>query len=219
MNPKVSLLAALSLIGISQGSVTLGFSTTTVYVSGFQNGAGSINGPEARMVWGVVVDGEGDGFDGAGPTIPYDDGFTLAYSNTGTALNRWDGTATDDRLYIASAVMASNTFANDGTAVGDNRILTLAAIQFAGSAGVGDRFAVIWFDTTTLGGTAGEGLKYGLLENINFTLPNDGFVVSYASSFEGADPSKPLTAALDVPEASTALLGLLGVVGLARRRR
>ena len=225
MKIKSLVLAALALAGAAQGAVTLQFSTTTTYVGGFQNGAGSINGTAARMVWGVIVSGTNGVFEGASTTAPYLNGFSLAATTTGISLSLLGGGATDDRLYIASAVMASNTAATDGSAIGDNRILSFAGLTFGGTgdglANGGDKFAVVWFDVTSLGGTSAEGLKYGILENAGFVLPNDGATSPFGAPFAGADPSKPLTYTLGVavPEPSTALLGLLGVAGLIRRRR
>lgn len=223
MKAKLFVLAAALAAGVAQGAVTLQFSTTTVYVGGFQNGSGSINGPSARMVWGVIVSGDNGVFEGASTTTPYDDGFSLAATTSGIALSLLGGGATDDRLYIASAVMAQNAGAVDGAAAGDNRILSFSGLTFNGTAGAGDKFAVVWFDQLTLGGTAGEGLKYGILENAAFVLPNDGSTTPYgvAGGFTGADPSKPMDYALGVavPEPSIALLGALGIFGLVRRRR
>jgi hypothetical protein len=217
MKIKVLLLAALASLGAAQGAVTLQFSTTSIYVGGFQNGSGDFNGPEARMVWGVIVDGAGDGLDHT--TTNYASGFSLASNATGTDLTLVGGAATDDRLYIAGAVMAQNASAIDGAAVGDNRILTFSNLNFGGSAGAADHFYVVWFDVTALGGTAGDGLKYGILDNAIFNLPNDGSTTPFSAPFEGADPSKPMNFFVGVPEPSVALLGVLGVFGFLRRRR
>lgn len=221
MKLKSLILAAIALAGAAQGAVTLQFSTTSVYVGGFQNGAGSVNGAAARMVWGVIVSGENATFEGASTTTPYDDGFSLAANATGIPLSLLGGGLTDDRLYIASAVMAQNSAATDGSAIGDNRILTFSNLNFGGTAGAGDKFAVVWFDVTTLGGTAGQGLKYGILENAGFVLPNDGSTTPFGAPFAGPDAPKALgfTAGQAIPEPTTALLGLLGLAGLIRRRR
>lgn len=219
MKLKTFVLSAIALAGAAQGAVTLQFSTTSVYVGGFQNGTGGINGASARMVWGVIVDGDGDGFDNVNTTTNYASGFSLAASATGTNLNLVGGASTDDRLYIAAAVMAQNGSAVDGAAIGDNRILTFSNLVFGGTAGANDAFRVVWFDVLTLGGTAADGLKFGMLSDAAFSLPNDGATTPFSGNFVGADPSKPMNFIVGVPEPSVALLGALGVFGLVRRRR
>ena len=176
------------------------------------------------MVWGVIVDGDGDGIDAVTSSTNYASGFSTAASATGSILSLYNAggnVATDDRLYIAAAVMASNTAATDGSAIGDNRILTFSNLTFGGTAGAGDKFTVVWFDLTTLGGTAAEGLKFGLLDNAGFTLPNDGSTTPFGAPFAGADPSKPMNFVVGapIPEPSVAILGLLGALGFIRRRR
>ena len=84
--------------------------------------------------------------------------------------------------------------------------------------GTGDAFRIIWFDTTVTGGTALAGQEYGTLENAAFLIPGDGATVPFTTLFAGADPLKQMTHTF-VPEPSAALLGLLGVAGLLRRRR
>jgi len=221
MKLKSIVIAAVALAGAAQGAVTLQFSTTSVYVGGFQNGAGNINGASARMVWGVIVDGDGDGFDNVTTTTNYASGFSLGANANGTNLSLVGGGVTDDRLYIASAVMAQNTSAVDGAAIGDNRILTFSNLVFGGTAGAADTFRVVWFDVLTLSPavTATDGLKFGMLSDPSFVLPNDGSTTPFSGNFVGADPSKPMNFIVGVPEPSVTLLGALGVLGLIRRRR
>jgi hypothetical protein len=234
---KLSILAiALASVQFSQAAVTLSFSNSTNWLSNFQNGAGSsADNPataavtENRLVWGILVDAAGDGFDGATNTNPYDSGFSLAANNTGLQLNLHTGTATDDVLYISSALMANSSTppAGEGTnAVSVNRILSFTGLNFNAPLGVGagDKYAIIWFDATTLGGNTSDGLKYGILElpaAINLLPPDGTNASTYPAQFAGADESKPMGFALGtpVPETSTSLLGALGALALLRRRR
>lgn len=232
-NKIVSILLAVAATSVANAAVTLSFSNATNWLSDFQNGSGSsldtvgIAGQENRLVWGILVDGGRDGFDGASATNPYAGGFSLAANTAGLALNLHNSTATDDVLYIASAVMASSTaaLANEGPA-GINRILTFTGLNFNATLGSGeaDPYAIIWFDALALSGTANNGMKYGIFQlpaAIN-TLPPDGTNAStYPSQFAGVDSSKTMdfTLGTPIPETSTSLLGAIGALALLRRRR
>lgn len=231
MKIKHILFPMLCLASAAQGAVSLQFSSTSNYLSNFLNGAGSSNGAGARMAWGLVVDAAGDGFDGTA-LDPYAGGFSLAANANGLALNTLSGGVSDDVLYIASAVMAQNTAATDGSEIGMNRVLTFSGMNFNAGLGVGtgDQYALIWFDVLAVGGTANNGLKYGLFNPPSTNLPGVGpanalpadpgtYVLGPA--FAGPDPAKAMeyTLGVAVPEPSAALLGAIGALGLLRRRR
>lgn len=225
-------------MGFANGASTLTFSNTSIYASNWANGLGTSVDPAVangtRMVWGIVVDAGGDGFD-ATPTNPYANnwtGGTLTGNNSGlqlsTTTNGTDFQLSDDVLYISSAVMgqtsATNTGVDGGTLAGTNRVLGFSNMNYNAGLGVatGDAYAIIWFDSLVLGSAATEGLKYGLY-NFGDTLPADppGGAFDKTAFFAGPDELKTMTMALNtaIPEPSAALLGALGVLGLLRRRR
>jgi len=237
------VLGALACMVVSaNAAITITFSNnTTGALSNFLNGAGSSTDPTNvanRMVWGILVDAAGDGFDAITSSTSYDNGFSLAANANGFALNLNTTVATDDVLYVASAVMASSNTAIN-TPLGEvpanqNRLLSFTGFNYNTVLGVnaGDRIAIIWFDTLTLGGTAADQLKYGIYElpNVSYdggtnfanvlTTDNGGAYV-FASAFAGADSAKSMgyTLGSPIPEPSAALLGAIGALGLLRRRR
>ena len=226
---KLKLAAIGLLIGTlnsAQAAVTLSFSDgTTNYLTNFANGAGVSVATDGsnRMVWGVIVDGGSDGFNGANSSIFYQSGFSLAANNTGILLsattNGTDTFATNDVLYIASAVMASSATASDGASANMNRVMTISGLVYSGNVAAGKAYAIVWFDRTALGGTAGQGLKYGVMPT-GLVLPADPGTSSLGPNFAGADPLKTLDFTVGaIPEPSAALLGAVGALGLLRRRR
>jgi len=225
MKMKLFVIPFLCLAATAQGTVTLQFSDTTNYLGGFANGSGVINGATAKMVWGIVVDTAGDGFAGANVGAGYMNGTSLAATAAGYQLSTSGGT-TNDYLYINASVMASNVSAVDGSAIGDNRLLTFSSFAYNSPVAAGQRYAIIWFDQTTLGGTGAAGEKYGIYElpatALSFgaanVLPADPGSYIFAPASAGADVTKTMSYAL-VPETSTALLGALGALTLLRRRR
>lgn len=230
------ILGAFACMFVSaQGAVTLTLSNgTSGALSNFATGAGTssdVSNVTNRMVWGILVDSSGNGFTAGG----YNSGFSLAANNTGIALSDKSSVLTDDVLYIASAVMASSSTAIDAPAPGEvaanqNRLLSFTSLNYNVGLGVtaGDKIAIIWFDTTTLGGTAPNGMKYGVFQLPHTTdgtefvdvLPTDnGGSYVFAPAFAGSDSLKTMAFTAGVPEPSAALLGAIGVLGLLRRRR
>src|SRR5687768_7032152 len=115
MKLRLIFAASACMIASSQAAVTLAFSNSTSgALSNFQNGAGSstdVNNITNRLVWGVLVDSGGDGFDSIVNSTSYKSGFSLAANATGFALSLNTNVVTDDVLYIASATMASSSTA------------------------------------------------------------------------------------------------------------
>ena len=234
------------MIGSAQAAVTMGFSTGTNAAEGWTNSLGSQN---SAMVWGIIVDSAGDGFDGfAAATTSsvdggilytagalYDPGFILqgtsGASPTGGLPNgqllKVAGLATDDRLFISTNLMALVS--------SQARITSLSAFNYAADMAAGDKYAIVWFDSTTLGTSpTSGGTKYGAWTK-NGAGPTDGTLLpvdpgSYTTAATGpagifgADNSgigqSLKTASLvAIPEPSAALLGIVGALGLLRRRR
>jgi hypothetical protein len=226
MKIKLIIVMLSCLVISANATVTIQFTTINGSLSNFNNGAGTsvdVANVANRLVWGILVDAGSDGFDGI--SSAYDDGFSLAANASGTALNLHTGAATDDVLYINSAVMASSNSAVNSPSAGEvpanqNRLLTFTGFTFTGSVTAGDSLAIMWFDTTTLGGTAASGLKYGIFQIGNVLPTDDGGSYDFGASFAGADTAKSMNFQLGViPEPSTLMLSALGVLALLRRRR
>lgn len=224
MKITLAIASIIGLASLAQAAVTLQFSDTSNYLSNFANGAGNAIATDGsnRMVWGIIVDGGIDGINGASLLTPYKAGFSLAANNTGISLSTTttglDTVNTNDVLYIASAVMGSSATALDGAASNTNRLLSFTNLIYGGAVAAGKSFAIVWFNQTALGGTATDGLKYGVFAT-GLTLPADPGNYNLASNFAGADTLKPQAYVVGVPEVSSALLGAVGALGLLRRRR
>lgn len=216
---KTSLiLTALALSAASAvATVTVQFSSATVYASNFANAAGAGG---STLVWGIVIDTAGDGFDFSNPLISYKPGSSLTAG--GQVLTSGNDQVSDDFLYIATTPMSLVSAAQsgtDGALQGMNRVTSLANIPFGSfGIGVGDAFAIVWFDETAVGATTQGGDKFGAILNPAFTIAADSTTTPYTSVFAGAEPLQQMNFSF-VPEPSSALLGLLGAVGLLRRRR
>lgn len=226
---------------MAHGAVTIGFSTASNIAEGWANSSGSKN---ATMMWGIIVDVDGDGFDGfASATSVASDGGLLftggatyepgfvrtGTSGTGALPNgqalKVNNVTTDDIIFLSSNLMAI---------VGsEGRMTQLSSFNYASGMAANDRYALVWFDYTSLGGAATlGGDKYGAWTRLNGTptvtnstiLPADPgsytTATGPAGNFGADNTMATKVASLTlVPEPSTALLGALGALGLLRRRR
>jgi hypothetical protein len=217
MKLHTAIAAAFLSVGISQGAMTLQFASTTSVLTNLQNSAGQTN---QTLVWGIVVDTTGNGF-ASGSYLP---GFNVSDNGAANSPNgqflSTAGGVSDDLLFISTNLM---TLSGTGdNSAGFARPTNLVGLNYVNGVTQNDAFALIWFDLTTkTGQVAAEGSKYGMLTDPGLILPADaGSSVSFAPLFLGPDPARPANLTFGViPEPSTALLGLLGVLGLVRRRR
>lgn len=239
MKMKYALLA-IAVSSAANAAVTLGFSTAANVSEGWANSSGSKN---AAMAWGIIVDVDGDGFDGFATATEtavdggfllsgvtkYDSGFTRTPSSgagslPGGQVLKVNSTATDDVIFFSSNLMA---------VVGSEaRATQLSGLAYGTGMAAGDKYAVVWFDATTLGGAAttnsdkfGAWYKTGASAFTGTVLPADPGSYTAATNgpagMWGADNTAGLKVAsmTFIPETSTALLGALGALGLLRRRR
>ncbi len=211
MKAKIVSLLLLAA-GSAFGTVSLQFSTTVNSLANFANGAGAGG---SNLLWGVVIDAGGNGF-----SSTYEPGLGYSTGTLQTLVGTDDVFWIQGSMNIFNATQVANNQA-DGQVAGDNRVTSANSIPFGiNGVSTGDVFRVIWFDKTAVGGAAINGDKFGVFSNANFQIPGDGATVPLSSFFAGAEPLKPMTGTFGViPEPSTALLGLLGVLGLVRRRR
>jgi PEP-CTERM motif len=212
MKAKLIISALLLAASSAFGTVTLQFSNTTNSLANFANGAG-VGG--SNLLWGVVIDAGGNGF-----STTYDSGLAYTTGTLQTLANTDDVFWIQGSMNIFTATQVTNGQA-DGQLAGDNRVTSASGVAFGvNGVSTGDAFKIIWFNVTAAGGSAGEGARYGTFSNASFILPGDGSTLPLASNFAGAEPLKTMNGTFGaVPEPSTALLGLLGIAGLLRRRR
>ncbi len=223
---KTLIATLFAATAVSQAAVTLQFTITPNAAAGWADGSGATN---SLLVWGVLVDSGGDGFDGLtftnfdggslATTGDYDSGVSTASNLSGTALSSISTSlATDDFLFVPTVKMSTGgTFDN---ATGLSKITSISNMVYSGNIAAGDSYAIIWFNQTANGATA-DGLKYGVYRESWMTLPADPGTYNVSSNFVGDESTKSmnLTLGVAVPEPSAALLGALGVLGLLRRRR
>lgn len=224
MKTKLLLLSLLLGAGAANGAITVTLSGTTSVLTNL-----TVDGTSntQRLVWGIIVDGLGNGFLG-GEYIPGSLQTKLGAQTLSTTAG-----ATDDVLYLAGSVFSVSGTGDGSTGLA--RPLSATNIALSGNVGTGDNFAIVWFDLdnvdlggTTITATANttvpnlvSGLKYGLLTGTGptaQTIPTDGQTRDLTGNFTGVDPTRTASFAL-VPEPSAALLGALGALGLLRRRR
>jgi len=235
MKSKIKYLLLVSIATLqANATVTMSFNSNALgALSNFLNGAGT---GTTAMAWGIVVDTAGNGFAGNSALTPYDGGFNMAATGTGTPITLSVSTvATDDRLFMAPGFMSVNTAITDGNAIGVNKLLSMTSLTL-GAAGVagGQSYAIIWFDSLTRPSSTSTGTKYGVYVPPAFNLSatsglttadklptNDGATYSYGPAFLGADSAKSMgfTIGTPIPETSTSLLGAIGALALLRRRR
>ena len=223
MKIKVLTLMALSICA-ANAAITVTLSGTTSVLTNL-----TVDGTSTsqRLVWGIIVDGSGNGYQ-SGNYIP---GFE---TKLGPQILSTTTGATDDVLYLAGSVFSASGTGDGSTGMSRPLSATNIAVN-ANGVDVGDNFAIVWFNldnvalgATTITATANalvptflKDMKYGMLTTSSptaQTIPTDGQTRDLTGNFTGPDTLRTASFAL-VPETSTALLGALGVLGLLRRRR
>lgn len=173
------------------------------------------------MVYGIVIDSDGDGF-----LAIYDSGFSLTQGSLIT-LTEDQGTATDDQLLVSVGVNDYLTRDNSGFKEGDQLTTGgpggIGGVTSIPDSAAGKDFAIIWFDFgQAIDTTVSDGVQFGLLTDASFVMGSPGFLHTYDTPFVGVDPVRPANFGTFtvIPEPSTTLLlGVLGSIGLVRRRR
>lgn len=217
MKTKQTLIACFALLAMataSNGAVTISFNSPFIggLSSNLANQAGVVSN---GLQWGLIVDGTGNGI------LDFYDAVV-----TGSGLFS-SSVLTDDFLFLATTTTSDSSQGGaftegDFATPGGNGGIGTIAFDLVGSAGAGDAFRIVWFD----------GSKLGELADASFILPADGQIVTLDAPFVGVDPTRNAglsylgTAAASngdgitiVPEPSAALLGVVGALGLLRRRR
>ncbi len=227
MKLKLILLSFFMSAVLSNAASTFQFSNTANFATNWLNGSGGIS----TMVWGMVIDANGNGFSATDLT-PYSSFGNISANANGIVLSTTAGTS-DDVLYISSNLMNLTTNTTDSGTVGLNRVTNMTNLVYGNGVTAGDRYRLIWFDVTSFGG-ASQGVKYGMFElpsaSITVSAGNsipgntigaDPGTYNYGAAFAGADAPKSMsmTIGVPVPEASTSLLGAIGALALLRRRR
>lgn len=191
--------AATVNIQISQGSNQ---------ATNFANKDGTISN---GLVWGLMISTTNSTFS----QLPKD--FQL-----GTSLNGGLIAGTDD-YFISSAVLTAQGTTTDAANPGKINIMNGININVAENAiTTGQQFAIVWFDSSVTSATqaVAGGTWYGLMTNATWTIPAAGATQNISTFFQTSpDPVKAADDFQVAPEPSAMLLGLLGALGLLRRRR
>ena len=204
MKSRLLLFSILACTN-SFGAVALVFSDFSEQLTNRSNSAGiaAVDG----LDWGIVI-ATGANTDFSQPLLGQ------------VGLSMEDGANLgNDYIFYYGGVTAPVGIPNPG----NGAIVASAPLNYSATY-TNKEFAIIWFDSTTKEDLS-PGLKYGLITNADLpsaTLiapsPDTGGEVSFSSSFPGVEAITPTNLTL-VPEPSTALLGLLGLAGLLRRKR
>lgn len=222
MKLHLSFLAALSLFsGAAFGSVALNFNLE--FDSGVPSGFSDTGGVATNgMIWGILIDADNNGFAGS-----YD--FSSPLDVKKSYVLSSSGGISDDVLWTAENRTADTTGSVEGVGGitgGAGGFYDIGGVAYDVGNGVaaGDRFYVVWFN----------GGKGGVLSDPSFLLPSDGNSSAFGDPFVGIDPNRSAGLAYLgtgsastgsgiqvnlVPEPSSVLLGLLGALGLLRRKR
>ena len=218
-NKLLVIMSSLALAASANATVTLTLSNPAIGVLNSlapSTSATATNG----LLWGIIVDADGDGFEQAS----YEGGWSVASTLTGFAIPGSSG----DLFFLAASnnktVTAVGGQGGAGSVVAFNGMNISADASGNPAVNTADKFAVIWFDTGIDAGSSivNNTTKFGFYANNNFALPANGANQSYASNFSAAGPESVRQANLTfvgVPETSTSLLGALGALALLRRRR
>lgn len=202
----VSMLAAL---GCAQAA------TVNIQISQGANQATNFASKDGTtsngLVWGIIVSTTNNTFS----QLPQN--FQL-----GTSLNGILIPGTDD-YFIASTNLTAQGTQGDLANPGKITSLNSVAINVAENAiTTGNQFAIVWFDTsvTSPTGSLTGGQWYGLMTNAAWTIPAASGTQNISAFFSATpDPVKNADDIQIAPEPSAMLLGLLGALGLLRRRR
>lgn len=197
----------------SAATVNIQISQGANQATNFANAAGSASN---GLVWGLMISSSDNVFS----ALP--ENFQLSNNLGGSLI------PTTDDYFISSSIFTSQGTTADSGNFGKINIMNGIVISVPATNALvpGNRFAIVWFDSTVTSSTQAlaGGTQYGLLTNSTFVLPAAAGTTN-VSSFFSASPDPVKTAntftvpTASVPEPSAALLGMLGALGLLRRRR
>lgn len=174
----LSIIVILTVSPLLLGSVTLQFSDSLYSLNQLEDS--SDTGPTNGLLWGILIDTNGNGFDHLAFTID-----TTTNLNDGAKLSPGD-------LFFAGGL---TVFWPLGAESGSGTITTandLNPYSFP-SVAAGQSFAIVWFDSgVSEGDDVSFGSLYGIITNASLLLPADGTgTVSFAHLFAGPDPIRP----------------------------
>jgi hypothetical protein len=203
----IASLAALVSFSAANAAVTITFNAG--FVGGLSSNLANTAGVVSNgLKYGIIVSTDASAILTEYDLVPFTLGSSVALtSNTAS---------TGDRLILANDLTSDSSqggvfVEGDGTTPGGNGGVAGISFAFGDGVAAGQAFTLVWIDETTN--------RAGALTHAQFIIPPDGATVSQDQVFVGVDPVRPATNITFVPEPSAALLGLLGIFGLVRRRR
>ena len=216
-----AVFAAAAISSNIHASVSIQFSSIVGNVlSGFANSAGV---PTDGMMYGIVVDTGGNGFN-AGSYTAFDPTVGGFLSSLGGLTDDyfWSavGNSSPDPSLQTGLTFDTTGFPELGGGVGGpGSIFDILEVPFGGMSAIAlnDVFQIIWFESNS----ANAGDNYGMFSHSSFLIPADGSLLTLDGNFGSTDPAKTASFEIQaIPEPSRALLlGLAGMLTLFRRRR
>lgn len=207
---KLALLAIAAAGSAHAATVNIQISQGANQATNFASRDGNTSN---GLVWGLIISTGNTTF----ADIPAN--FQLSTSLDGTLIP-----GSDDYLIMSTVLTAQGT-TTDAANPGKINIMNGITMNVPATNAIvtGNQFAIVWFDTSITSATqntAGGGQWYGLLTNAAWTIPAAGATQNISAAFSTSpDPVKLADDVRIAPEPSAMLLGLLGAVGLLRRRR
>jgi hypothetical protein len=214
------LILSTFIAGISSTFGTVSLNFNDAFVSGVPQGLSNAAGVATNgLVWGVLIDGAGNGL-----TKNYD--FTTIAAGSNYILSS-GSIATDDILWTSSSLTVNTIASTEGGGVitgGIGGFDDVTGIKLENGVSTGDKFYVVWFSN-------GIG---GILSDTTFVIPAESSSIDYGAPFVGVDPNRLVgrsytgTSGVSdgtgitfspVPEPSALILGALSGLALLRRRR
>lgn len=208
MKIPTSLLILLAGIGsATAATVNIQISQGANQATNFANRDGTVSN---GLVWGLIVSTADNQFTtGAG----------FAGAQLGTSLNGTRLYNSDDYFFGSTVLTAQATFAD---AANPGKITILNAIQVnvpgTNPVATGNPFAIVWFDpsVTSANQFISNPTFYGILSDPSWVIPAGGATQNISNYF--ASSPDPVRLANIIPEPSSALLGLMGLLAAFRRR-
>ncbi len=203
-----------SLITPAFATVSLIFngpsSTQGGVTSNFADRAGT---PTNGLIWGIIVDTDNNGFSPTYDLLALSTGQTSPLSINGASSGDVLVTSQFATLDTSGDTEFNSDFTQEINPGGPGGLGSITSVVIGGPNMItpADTFRLVWFDP--------DQRSAGFIDDATFVIGADGSNLDYSNIFRGPDPIRPATGITLIPEPSTALLSVLGLGLLVRRRR